>query len=227
MSCAIGMSRDWRVAIPAVNFNGARSAPTIRGNHMKSWRQFLFVAFATSAMLALSGCATSLQPLDTNDVRADVVDITGDWIVKSSLYESVKSGSTLRVVRRGVGLYDVRLKQVDATSRWHAATVKLGDTTFVDLFPEFEADTEKPEGILVIATHVIFVIQKTEQGLNLCGFDHTKLDSAAIEERVAVSSPRNQRLVYVAEPKRLQEFFAKHGPADLQKNPVVVFNRED
>ena len=37
---------------------------------------------------------------------------------------------------------------------------------------------------------------------------------------------RNHRLVFVAEPKRLQEFFEKHGQAKMQKLPIFTFKKD-
>ncbi len=193
---------------------------------MNSWKRLVPAALVVSAMAFCSGCATSLQPLVTAEVRTDVAEISGNWIVESSNYSSVQAGSKLRIKRRGVGSHNVEIDQSGEKSSWHADTVKLGDAIFVDLFPDFEADTEKPEGFLIIATHAFFVIQKKDQDLQLFGFDHGQLDVRAVEEHVAVSSPRNQRLVFTAEPKRLQEFFAKHGPPNLQKKPNIVFKKE-
>jgi hypothetical protein len=192
---------------------------------MKKLRSKICAVLALWATLMISGCATSLQPLVSQEARVDVPEIAGQWTIESSRYSSVKSGSKVRIERRGMGSHYVEIDQDGEKSSWHADTVKLGETIFVDLFPDFEADTEKPEGILVIATHVFFVIQKEGQELKVYGFDHAKLDIQAIEEGVAVASPRNQRLVFVAESKRLQEFFAKHGAAHRQEAPVLVLEK--
>jgi len=190
-----------------------------------TYSQRILGCIVTCWVLNSAGCATSLQPLVSSEVRADIAEISGQWTVQDSLHGSIKTGSTLVIQRRGVGSHYVELDQAGEKSSWHADTVKLGDSVFVDLFPDFESDPDKPEGIQIIATHVFYMIQKTGQELKVYGFDHSKLDPLATEERVAVPSPRNQRLIFVAEPKRLQEFFEKHGAANLQKAPVLVFKK--
>lgn len=193
---------------------------------MNSGRRYLTAVFAVWAMAAASGCATSLQPLVTSEARTDVPEISGKWVVETTRDASLKGDAKVRIERRGVGSHYVEIDQAGVKSAWHADTVKLGETVFVDLFPEVEADSEKPEGLLIIATHVFFLLERTDEGLKLYGFDHGKLDSLALEERVAVSSPRNHRIVFVAEPKRLQDFFAKHGQAQMQKLPFFTFKKD-
>jgi hypothetical protein len=102
----------------------------------------------------------------------------------------------------------------------------LDKTVFVDLLPRHEPDADRLEDALLIATHVIYVLRKDEQGLALHGFDHGKLDALAMKEKLVVASPRNERIVFIADSKRLQEFFRDHGSSLQQKEPLVVLKRK-
>jgi hypothetical protein len=193
---------------------------------MNCCRGVRFTVLSLLASIACLGCATSLQPLVSADVRTDVTGITGRWVLEQSNTSTIEVGAKLRIDRRGLGSHHVEIDQAGEKSSWNADTLKLGETIFVDLFPDFESDTEKPEGILIIATHVFMVVRMNKNSLELYGFDHANLDAQAIKENVVVPSPRNNRLVFTAAPERLQEFFAKHGAANLQKQPTLIFKKE-
>jgi hypothetical protein len=179
-----------------------------------------------SALIASAGCATSIQPLATPEVRTDVAGIAGDWIVERSLYQGLSTEARIRIVRRTVGRYDFEITQNGETSSWDGDAILLGKTMFADLVPHFEAEAEKAQDLLMIATHVFFIMEREEQTLKLYGFDHSRLDPLAQKEKLAVASPDSHRLVFIAESKKLQEFFQEHGAEFQRKDPVVILKKK-
>ncbi len=175
--------------------------------------------------LICTGCATSLQPLATKDVRTDVADVEGAWIVENSTLDACEKGAILTISRLSVGRYDVRVTRDGKTTGWDCETVMLNKTMFIDMFMQKTEQDDEPERVLQIGTHAIFVLRRDETSLSLVGFDHTKLDKAAHDEKVVAPSPRNDRVVFVADTVRLQEFFAKHGVECAQPEPSVVLKR--
>lgn len=111
------------------------------------------------------------------------------------------------------------------TTGWDCETITLNKTIFVDIFPQKTEQDDEHERVLQIGTHAIFALRREESSLSLVGFDHAKLDKAASDEKLVVPSPRNDRLVFIAETERLQEFFAKHGVECLQQFPTLVLKR--
>jgi hypothetical protein len=181
---------------------------------------------AVIVLIALiSGCATSLQPLATKEVRTDVADVEGAWIVEDSNLVAYKKGATLKISRQTVGMYDLQVTQDDKTKGWDCETIALNNTIFVDIFPQKTEQDDEPERALQIGTHAIFILRRDATSLSLVGFDHTKLDKAALDEKLVASSPRNDRLVFIADTKRLQDFFAKHGVECAQQYPLLVLKK--
>lgn len=61
--------------------------------------------------VALSGCASSLQPLGSKDVRVDVPGMAGEWVVKESIFVACRKGTQVKIVRLSAGRFDVITKQ--------------------------------------------------------------------------------------------------------------------
>jgi hypothetical protein len=189
-------------------------------------RKFFCVLFTMCAVVALAGCATSIQPLGSPDVAVDVAGIAGEWTVERSHYPALTKEANVRIIRRNVGVYDFEITQAGKTTNWAGDAVKLGDKIFADVVPNFEPEGSNLEELLLIATHVIFVMENDESSLKLYGFDHARLDPLAVKERLAVASSAKERLVFTADPKKLQSFFKEHGPALQNSEPVVVLKKK-
>lgn len=193
---------------------------------MHSPLRFASLLLTVPALLAAPGCATSLQPLGTADVRTDVAGIAGEWTVERSLFQGLSSEARIRVHRRGAGMYDFAITQKDETTTWDADAVQLGRTVFADLFPHFEPDGEKPQDLLLIATHVFFVMESEGETLKFYGFDHARLDPLAVKEKLVMTSPDKHRIIFDADSKKLQQFFEEHGPALRQKDPAIILKKK-
>jgi len=193
---------------------------------MRSTSRFVSPGFAIFAAVALAGCATSIQPLATQDVATDVASIAGEWIVDRSHFPALKQEAAVHIIRRGVGIYDFEITQAGKTTNWDGDAIKLGDKIFADVVPNFEAEGSNLEELLLIATHAIFVMENDENSLKLYGFDHARLDPLAVKERLAVASSAKERLVFTADPKKLQAFFKEHGPALQNKEPAIILKKK-
>ena len=189
---------------------------------MKSHPQPCFASFAWLGLVVICGCATSLQPLATKETRTDVAEIEGNWIVESSQLSACRKGSQVRITRRDVGLYEVRTTQDGFTTDWDCESLTLAKTVFVDLFQRKKLEDDEPEHVVQIGTHAIFILNRDARHLILTGFDQSKLDRMALDDRVAVASPRNNRNVFVADSKRLQDFFAEQGLDCALPEPSIV-----
>lgn len=185
--------------------------------------------FALGAVIVLtafiSGCATSLQPLATQETRTDVVDVEGSWVVEESTLAACRKEATLRIQRQTIGTYDLQVTQDGKTTGWDCETLTLNKTMFIDIFPQKTEQDDTHERVLQIGTHAFFILRRDATSLSLVGFDHAKLDKAALDEKLAVPSPRNERLVFIADTERLQKFFAKHGGECAQSFPMLVLKR--
>lgn len=175
--------------------------------------------------IATSGCATSLQPLASKDVRVDFPEIAGNWVVKESNLAACQKGAAVKIVRLGVGRFDVETKQDGKNAGWDCETIQLGKLKFVDIYAQPTVADEEPEASLRIGTHAIFLIEHANDEVRLIGFDLGKLEQLGLAEQQLVASPRNDRNVFVADTKRLQAFFAKHASACAQKGPTLVLTR--
>lgn len=189
---------------------------------MKSHPQSCLAGFAWLGLFVISGCATSIQPLATKETRTDVAEIEGNWIVESSQLSACRRGAHVRITRRDIGLYEVRTTQDGVTTAWDCESLTLAKTVFVDLFRQKKLEDDDPEHVLQIGTHAIFILNRDSRRLTLTGFEQSQLDRLAINERVAVASHRNNRNVFVADSKRLQDFFAEHGLECALSEPSIV-----
>lgn len=189
-------------------------------------RRLFCLLLAISGLVTGVGCATSVQPLATSEVAADDKGIAGDWTVERSHYPALTKDATIRIMRRGVGIFDVEITQAGKTTNWAGDSIKLGDRLFADIVPNFEAEGSNLEELLLIATHVIFVLEADEQSLRLYGFDHARLDPLAVKEGLAVASSAKERLVFIADSRKLQAFFKEHGSVFQNKEPVIVLKKK-
>jgi hypothetical protein len=177
---------------------------------------------------ALVGCANTLQPLATAEVRVDLPHVEGEWRVGETTIAPSLQDARVKIHRRGTGSYELTLTEENQKSTWSCDTVKLGTTTFVDLAPHLEAveDQQGAADMLTLASHVILAVEQSGDEIRLFGFDHSKLDTIASQQGIAIDSATNRRLLYVGKTKALQEFFGTTGAKYVQRAaPVLVLQR--
>lgn len=187
----------------------------------------LWVAMAT---VVLSGCANTLQPLGSKDVRVDIPHLSGNWIVSETSLLQTLNDARVKIARSDTGLYTATLTEEGQVSTWNCQTLKLNETTFVDLVPLLDAvdDQQRAADMLTLTSHVVLALEVDGDQIKLFGFDHGKLDVIAMNEGLVLESSVNNRVIYIAKTSKLQQFFGTTGAAHLQKTrPVLTLKRSE
>jgi hypothetical protein len=177
----------------------------------------------------LSGCAASLHPLASNDIRTEAPDITGTWRVEEPRdFPALKPGTICTAKRFGKGMYNVQMATVDGKSTaWEASVVRLGDDLYLDVQPELKELKGRPEEFLTTRLHGIFLLEVKHDQMALTGFHQNDLHDAAREAGVfTTAGPGSKHHFLASETPKLQEFFRKYG-AEIaqQQSQAIVLKR--
>jgi hypothetical protein len=109
----------------------------------------------------LGGCLPSLHPLYTAETLIFDEKLIGRWVGEEGTWQFAKAGEKE---------YEVRLLQDDKEGRFEAHMVKLGDMTFLDIFPVSNETLENlPDlyRIHLLPAHTFMRVEQIEPDLQL------------------------------------------------------------
>lgn len=186
-------------------------------------------AFPACVLALMTGCAASLHPLASNDIRTDTPDLAGAWRVEAPRdFPALKSGTICTVKHFGKGMYNVQVDTVDGkTTTWEASVVRLDEFLYLDVQPDLKELKGRPEEFLTTRLHGIFLLEVKNDELLLVGFHQNDLHQMAQESGVTTTAgPGSKHHFLTGDTPKLQEFFRKYG-AELaqQESQAIVLKR--
>lgn len=180
--------------------------------------RFLSLAFP----ILLAACIPSVNPLYTADTIVFRPELLGVW------KEKLESEDSWNFTKSGENAYTVIIQDKDSTSTFAGHLVKLGETLYLDLFPNEDVlDKAKVGGMYRVALIPGHLFAKVKLGktleIQMLNPDGFKDFIAGDPKAIAHSVPDPDRIVITAPTDELQKFFKKHADTrSLWGDPGVL-----
>jgi hypothetical protein len=168
-----------------------------------------------AVMVGVSGCLPSLYPLYTDDTLVFYEELVGKWTNDGDeIWQFTKAGQKE---------YHLRVIDGDKEARFEAHLVKLGDMTYLDIFPgqNDEVFENVPDlyKFHIIAAHTFM---KVELGPDLqLGWVYLG-ELLQDDPNVLDHKEVGDKLILTAQTKQLQEFIIEH-PNDICEEDMEDF----
>jgi hypothetical protein len=160
--------------------------------------------------LLLAGCVPSLKPLYTEKDLVFEPGLVGVWAEKED------SEETWAFEKSGEKAYKLIYTQDGKTGEFKVHLLKLGDTLFLDLYPDDEGLARLNRNDFYwshwLPTHTFAKVRQIEPTLQMSFLNGDWLEKSVEKNPKAIRHERidGDRIVLTASTKELQEFVNKH-----------------
>jgi hypothetical protein len=171
------------------------------------------------ACAALAGCVPSLHPLYTEQDGAFEPDLLGSW-------DDEEGRPAFEFARAGPG-YDALYRAGQEPARFEGRLVRLGERTFLDLFPQMEhSGMNDLLAAHLVAAHVFFRVEVSSAELKLSALDPVWTAELLEKDPGALRHETRGDLVLLTAPTpELRAFVEKHGGDEAAFPGPGVFRR--
>ncbi len=171
--------------------------------------RLLKILIAFGIVMLMVGCVPSIHPLFTEKELIYDSTLEGNWVNKDG-----KTSWVLLKSKEG-NYYDVICIEDGVPAKFEAHLVKVGEFTFIDLYPKEIESKNTYLNIHLMAIHTFVKIQKKEDILEYSALDPEWLKKMINEKKIKIAHERvNDGIILTASPAELQKFVLKYAKDD-------------
>ena len=175
---------------------------------------------ACAALVSLIGCIpTALSPFYAEDDLVFDPALVGKWVDED--------GSTLMFEQSGPKSYTMIEIENNVESEFKAHLFKIGDLTFLDVFPtEPKCDSGDYYMLHLLPLHSFLYVTQVEPELHLSTFDYDWLGKYLDEHPDAIAhTVVESRIIFTAPTEELQAFMLEHLETEGALGEEQVFTK--
>jgi len=187
-------------------------------------RNILKIFVVLGAAFALAACAPSLHPFFTEEDIVFNDELLGEWVNDS--------GEKCKFTKSGANHYEFLVEDEDP-ARFKARLFKLGDVTYLDLYPE-PLSKEEPLGKAIdtypgniVVGHSLARVTIGKNSISIAMMDGDWLKELSDQKRINLAHERldGGAIVLTAPTRDLQYFVLKHAGDKELFDDDEVFHR--
>ena len=173
-------------------------------------------------VLLMTACVPSLSPLYTERDRVFDPGLVGVWVAEDDGHETIWT-----VTKSGEGYEMVDQEEDEDPARFDVRMVKLGEHTFLDLFPAQQEPNNGLYRLHVIRAHTFMKVTLTGDNLGVTMLDQDWLKNALNAGELAHQKLEDGNLLLTAPTADLQQFILKScADPDAFGGPMTFTRRQ-
>jgi len=170
----------------------------------------------------LTACVPSLHPLYTERDLVSDPAFTGVWVAEDDGHQTKWT-----VTKSGDGYEMVDVEEDEDPAQFDVRMVRLGDSTFLDLYPAKQEKNNELYQMHVVRAHTFMKVTMTDGSLGVSMLDPDWLKKAlSADQALAHQTLADGDLLLTASTAELQEFILKSCADPAAFGDPMVFTRQ-